>query len=112
MGDSELVDEIEGSKRAMSVLSRKCPSELSDGRSDSPRWSWMSVVQLPESVAGDGLSWEVVGSSWACRGVSAGRSGSWEISAWTVGACAFRSWRALLSSSQVSHFHCSRCVRP
>jgi len=109
MGESELVDEIkgpvEGSKRAMSVLCRKCPSDCS-------RWSWMSAVESREGMARDGESWGVAGSSWACRGVSAGRSGSGRTSAWTVVACAFRSWRALLSSSQVSHFHCSRCVRP
>ena len=86
----------------MSVL---CPSELSNGCDDS-------VVESRDDVAGDELSWEVVGSSWACQGESAGRSGPWGISAWAVVVCAFRSRRALLSSSQMSHFHCSRCVRP
>ena len=105
MGVSELVG-VEGSNRAISVLS--------DDRNEKLPWSWTSVVDSREGVAEDGLLWELVESSLACRGVSAGRSGSCMMSTWTVVACAFWSWsrRALLSSSQVSHFHCSRCVRP
>ena len=105
MGVSELVG-VEGSNRAISALS--------DDRDDSLPWSWTSVVEPREGVGEDGLLWELVGSSWASRGVSAGRSGSCMVSVWTMVACAFWSWsrRALLSSSQVSHFHCSRCVRP
>lgn len=115
IGESELVGKtwalVEGSDRAMSVLCRKDPSTLSGNREDS----WKSVSNSSEDVAEAGLSWEVARSSIGSRGMfSVSCSGSERMSAWTTVVWALWSCRAraLLSSSQVSHFHCSRCVRP
>lgn len=61
MGESELVD-VEGSNRAMSVLCRMCPSELSNGGDDSAVESHGDVAGLGCREKSSGLLGPAEGS--------------------------------------------------
>lgn len=103
--DSELAvgigELVEGSNRAMSVLCRKGDSD------NSVCCSCVSGLDSAEDVGDGGGSWGTAGSSFASAGFSVSEMTSNVL-------VAFVSCMALLllSSSHMSHFHCSRCVRP